>query len=247
MAKVSGILKVFGTISGITMYYMEGQHVARSAQSITTSKYKTGKNYAMFRASGKAMGHSAKMSSSFRRPLGIYTKGIAENRMYCRMNALMRKLVDCDFATFPGERTAAQGMATAAGRSLWSGFEFNRHLSLGQVLRYPYALDTLQGTLTMTNFIPAESLHGPAAATHAGLMLLDYGFNFGTKKHGLGVGAETIVALDRVPREVALQADVQAVGTRFILLRILFYQEFNGELYALLGHDCGVVSVLAVV
>ncbi|WP_438965710.1 hypothetical protein [Flavobacterium sp.] len=249
MAKVKGLLQFYGTIDGITLYRLEGQSVARKAKSISKKKYKTSPNYASFRDAGKEMGSAAKMSSAFRQPLKVYTHGIAENRMYSRVNALMRKLILLDGISLRGERTVANGIATAEGKNLVKGFEFNVHQSLAQTLQCGYTLDVATGTIQLTDFTPKKDLKSPVGATHVGMQLLCYDFDFRTKAHALQESDALVVPIDTPTQEVTLGITALHTpqGSRFFMLRILFYQEVNGVNYALKGDDCGVVSVLGVV
>lgn len=249
MAKVKGLLQFYGTIDGVNLYRLEGRNVARKAKTISKKKYKTAPNYASFRDAGKEMGSAAKMSSAFRQPLKVYTNGIAENRMYSRVNALMRKLILCDGISLRGERTVANGIGTAEGKDLVKGFEFNVHQSLAQVLQCSYTLDVAAGTLQLPDFTPKLDLKSPVGATHVGMELLCYDFNFTTKNHQLKVSVPQMVALEEASISLDLSvADLPVVmGTRLYLLRILFYQEVNGIFSMLHGTDNGLVTVLDVI
>lgn len=249
MAKVTGVFKVFGTIHGVTLYQMEGTHLARAAKDIPKQRYKTGKNYASFRAAGKEMGHSAKMSKFFRWDLVPYTHGISENRMYSRVNALMRQLVGCDPVSALGERKVAQGLATDAGRALLAGFEFNSHLSLSQVLYRGYELDVVAGRFTMADFSSKASLNWPVGATHVGFRLLHYGVAFAEGRAEMRASSEVVLPQQDAAVDLVLETEplTMTEGTELYMLRVLFYQELNGGFYALRGTDCGVVSVLRVV
>jgi hypothetical protein len=249
MAKVKGLLQFYGTIDGVNLYRLEGQNVARKAKSIAKKKYKTSPNYASFRDAGKEMGSAAKMSSVFRHPLKIYTNGIAENRMYSRVNALMRKLILCDGVSLRGERTVANGIGTVEGKGLVKGFEFNVHQSLSDVLRAAFGLDVVNGVLLLSDFNTLEHLKSPKGTTHVGLQLLCYDFDFISKTHQLTSSEEQILLLEDVSNSTALSIDSlpTVMGNRMYLLRLLFYQDVGGVYYALRGDDCGVVSVLGVV
>lgn len=249
MAKVKGLLQFFGTIDGITLYTMEGQKLARKNKNISKKIYQTSPNYASFRDAGKEMGVAAKMSSAFRRPLRDFTKDIAENRMYSRMNALMRKLILLDGFSVRGERKISHGIATDEGKRLVTGFSFNKHQNLAQVIPTPYELDTEIGCFKMLDFIPASHVKKPIGATHFGLQLLCYDFDFETEIHQLVASEETFVAISETltPINLFITELPENIGTRFFMLRVLFYQNINGELFALKGEDCGVVEVLRLV
>lgn len=249
MAKVKGLLQFYGTIDGITLYRLEGQSVARKAKSISKKKYKTSPNYASFRDAGKEMGSAAKMSSAFRQPLKVYTHGIAENRMYSRVNALMRKLILLDGISLRGERTVANGIATAEGKNLVKGFEFNVHKSLAQTLQCGYTLDVATGTIQLTDFTPKKDLKSPVGTTHVGMQLLCYDFDFRTKNYQLKGSEPEMIALEENSFSLDLSVSdlPDVIGTRMYLLRILFYQEVNGVFSMLQGTHNGLVTVLEVI
>lgn len=248
MAKVKGLLQFYGTIDGVNLYRLEGENVARKAKTISKKKYKTAPNYASFRDAGKEMGSAAKMSSAFRNPLKIYTNGIAENRMYSRVNALMRKLILLDGISLRGERTVANGITTVEGKDLVKNFEFNIHKSLVQTLQCGYTLNVATGILQLPNFTPKEDLKCPIGATHVGMQLLCYDFDFMTKNYQLKGSVPQIVALneDSISLDLSVVDLTVVMGTRMYLLRILFYQEVNGIFSMLHGTDNGLVTVLEV-
>lgn len=248
MAKVKGLLRFFGTLDGVTLYTMEGQYLARKSKTISKETYKNSPNYASFRDAGMEMGAAAKMSSAFRRPLRNFTKEIAENRMYSRMNALMRKLILLDGFSKRGERKVFQGIATEAGKRLCTNFSFNRHQSLAQIIRNTFELDTEIGHLKRLDFIPTTHLKYPIGATHVGFQLLCYDFDFVTERHQLATSEETVVVMSETitPIDLFITDLPTVLGTRFFILRILFYQNINGVFVALKGENCGVVEVLKV-
>lgn len=249
MAKVKGLLQFYGTIDGVNLYRLEGENVARKAKSISKKKYKTAPNYASFRDAGKEMGSAAKMSSAFRNPLKIYTNGIAENRMYSRVNALMRKLILLDGISLRGERTVANGIATAEGKELIKNFEFNVHKSLAQTMQCGYTLNVATGTFQVLDFSPKKDLKSPVGATHVGMQLLCYDFDFTTKNYQLKGSEPEMIALEEnyfsLDLSVSDLPDVK--GTLMYLLRILFYQEVNGVFSMLQGNHNGLVTVLEVI
>lgn len=249
MAKVKGLLQFYGTIDGVNLYRLEGENVARKAKSISKKKYKTAPNYASFRDAGKEMGSAAKMSSAFRQPLKIYTNGIAENRMYSRVNALMRKLILLDAFSLRGERKVANGIATAEGKDLVKGFEFNVHQSLAQTLQCGYILDVVTGTFQLTDFTPKQDLKSPVGATHVGVQLLCYDFDFASGKHQLTSSVSQMISFEEGSTTLNLSVlDLtDVIGTRMYLLRILFYQEVNGVFSMLQGNHNGLVTVLEVI
>lgn len=248
MAKVKGILDFEGTLGGINFYRMEGKLIARKKRDISKKTFQKAPNYQSFRDAGKEMGQAAKMSCAFRKPLELYTKGIAENRMYSRVNALMRRLILLDGISLRGERTVVRGLATLEGKQLVNGFSFTKHLRLSQVLLTDFAWDATTATFVVPHFEAAQHLKHPIGASHASVQLLGYDFDFEASSHRLFV-SEQQIDIGAAPMEFRLRLpDLPSPqGFRFFMLRVLFYQEVNGELYPLRGDACGVMEVLEVV
>ncbi|MCL9807755.1 hypothetical protein [Flavobacterium luminosum] len=223
--------------------------IARKKRDISKKTFQKAPNYQSFRDAGKEMGQAAKMSSAFRKPLALYTKGIAENRMYSRVNALLRRLILLDGVSLRGARTVAQGLATLEGKQLVKGFSFTKHLCLSHVLLTDFNWDATTVTFGIPHFEPAQHLKCPIGASHVAIQLLGYDFDFADSSHQLFVSEASHIATDATPMSLCLRLpDLPSPqGFRFFMLRILFYQEVNGQRYPLRGDDCGVMEVLEVV
>lgn len=248
MAKVTGIFKVHGTINGVTFYTMEGKSIAKKERSISVKKFKNAPNYASFRDAGKEMGTSSKMSKTFREPLLLFTKNIAEPRMYSRLNGLFRKMTLLDPISRRGERTVGNGVATADGKRLLHDFEFNKYLGLRNVLFSDFVFDAVLQRLTITDFVPKKNMKVAQGTTHVSFVLLRYDFDFISTASAVSAGTPVSVSLKAASQDLVLDCPVlvESIGTKHFLLQIQSYQEVNGVMNAMMGEDNGVLSFIAI-
>lgn len=213
MAKSKGFLEYRGTLHGVTGVHSKEGHYLRAKQDIPKERYQTAGEYEAFRANGQLMARAAKLSKAMRTALGAYTDNVSNTRMYSRLNAAMRKVV--------------QGGADDI--SALVGFEFHRDRPLSSVLRSLYHVETTaDGTrVVLRDMHPA----GPKGAVYvlvsASLLCVDAEEGTFTFEEG---PTTTLVIGSVYPEEVTCEpsASESTEPRGLVLLRVSFADSSGG-------------------
>ena len=130
-----------------------------------------------------------------------------------------------------------------------TGFDFNINAPLSSVLFANYDLDTTNGKVAITNFIPLEQIKFPQGATNVSFQCGILGIDFDTEVSELTLSAIENLAIDLTPTSFTLTpASVPVTtGVTLFLLMVSFYQEVNGVQYSLKNEEYNVLQVIDVI
>lgn len=246
MARQKGIIKLKGTIGGVSFYKTQDGDLAREKGGVDGSRIKNDAAFARTRENGAEFGSSANAGKILRdaiRPLLLNT---ADNRVVSRLTKVMTDVKNLDNTSARGERSVGIALAQPGAQALLKGFNFNKRSVLGSVLHKPFTVQQNNGMITINGLVPINDIVYPAGATHVsfkcGWAIID--FTAGTS----GVDYSPVVNL---PID-ATQSNVQClppnipvgVGTNLYLLAVEFFQEVNGVQYSLKN---GAYNALAIV
>ena len=151
MARQKSIIKLQGTIGGITFYKSIDGYLAKEKGGIEASRIATDPAFVRTRENGAEFGNAAMAGKLLRdtvRALGMNT---SDSRVTSRLTKTMAKIKNLDTNSNRGERNVAAGLATAAGKLLLKGFNFNIKAPLGAVLHTSYRLVPTAGKSLLTN------------------------------------------------------------------------------------------------
>ncbi|MBW8362132.1 MAG: hypothetical protein K0M56_08110 [Kaistella sp.] len=123
MGKVKAIFKLSGKVGDYVFYKMNGKQVVRKA----AAKKKGPKTAAQENSAHlpSEFGEASTDGKTLRTALAEECSGLKDRQLYYRVAKLMVALKSEDPAP-KSERTAAGGMATAAGREIFSSFSFQK-------------------------------------------------------------------------------------------------------------------------
>ena len=178
MATAHGIIKITGTLGGITFYFREGKFLARrKGGGFTTKAIKNKPNYARVRENASEFGTCAMAAQFFRRAFGPHLSRPFDTDLCPRTVKLMLDIMKCDTTSLRGSRRPEIGILSDEGKKLLYGFEMNSEASLPQLLQEPYRFDCDTNTFTIPALHPSQ-IKFPTDATEASLMLLAIAFDF---------------------------------------------------------------------
>lgn len=247
MAKLKGILKPVGTLDGITIYKTGNGYVVRKAWGPDSARLKSDPAYKAIRHHQTEFGECTKAAKLLRDALMPILEGSLDNRVSPRLNKVMNSIKNLDTKSKPGKRTVSNGFATAKGRSLLKGFEFNIHGSIGKLLIKPYHINTKQQQIRFEELNPKKDLRVPKGATHlvlqCGLAVLDFAAKRSSLKEDSVVLPVTPVTKDLV---LSFRSKSQIKGLKVLVLKLAFLQEVGGEQKALNDGRYNAVEVVGV-
>ena len=126
MARQGGILKIKGTIGGITFYKssLDG-HLLREKGGVSGDRIANDPAFARTRENGQEFGNSCNCSKYLRDALRTLMMNAADTRVSARLTQRNMQILKMDTVSERGARTVNSGLATAEGKDLLVGFNFN--------------------------------------------------------------------------------------------------------------------------
>jgi hypothetical protein len=246
MARQSGLIKLNGTLGGITFYKTQDGHLAREKGGVEASRIANDPNFQRTRENGAEFGAAGKAGKLLRTSLRTILQNSADNRMVGRLTSEMVKVIQADLTNPRGQRNVIDGEA-----ELLEGFEFNIKGKLGNALYAPYTatINRTAGTLevVLASFVPYTMIAAPAGTTHFKIETAGAEVDFENEAFVVDENASAIIAWDTVATAaITLTNTVTANSTKplFLVLGVEFYQEVNGQMYPLKN---GVYNPLAIV
>ena len=249
MAKQKGILKLKGTIGGITFYKtsLDG-HLAREKGGIDASRIASDPAFQRTRENGSEFGRAGRAGKTLRTALRRLLLTSADTRMVSRLTQQMVLVLQEDLVNPRGKRNIIDGEA-----ELLLGFEFNIRGKLGTSLFAPFtaAIDRVTGELTIDvpPFIPANMLVAPSGATHYKIISAGAEIDFENETFVTANSETAILPWDEVATLAISQVNqVTAASTQplFLALGVEFYQEVNTVMYPLKNGAFNPLAIVAV-
>lgn len=235
MAKQKGIIKLDGTIGGITFYKSQDGYLAREKGGVSGERIATDPNFQRTRENGEEFGRAGKAGKLLRTSIRALLQNSADSRMVSRLTQKMVEVVQADTTNPRGLRNVIDGEA-----ELLEGFEFNISGKLGTTLYAPFTatIDRVAGSLTVSipSFVPSNMIAAPGGTTHFKVVTAGSEIDFENETFVMDSEASSILPWDATATTaLTLTNSVTANSTHplFLALGIEFYQEVNGQMYPL--------------
>lgn len=235
MARQTGIIKLKGTIGGVSFYKSRDGHLAREKGGVDKSRIMNDPAFQRTRENGSEFGRAGAAGKVLRTAFRALLINASDFRMVSRLTREMVKVIQEDQVSERGLRNVLDGEL-----ELLQNFEFNISGKLGTTLYAPFtsAIDRVTGELTvdLASFVPINMIAAPGGTTHFKIVSAGAEIDF---ELGTFVSAESTTAIlpyDATPTAaINLLNAVTAASTKplFLVLGIEFYQEINGAQYSL--------------
>lgn len=246
MAKQKGIIKLDGTIGGITFYKSQDGYLAREKGGVPADRIANDPAFQRTRENGEEFGRAGKAGKILRNAIRALLQNASDSRMVSRLTQKMVEVIQEDATNPRGLRNVIDGEA-----ELLAGFEFNKNGKLGTTLYAPYTgtIDRVAGTLTASipSFVPINMIAAPGGTTHFKIVSAGAEVDFENETFVMDSQASAVLPWDATATAVINLANaVTANSTHplFLALGIEFYQEVNGQMYPLKN---GAYNALALV
>lgn len=246
MAKQKGIIKLDGTIGGITFYKSQDGYLAREKGGVSGDRIANDPNFQRTRENGEEFGRAGKAGKLLRNSIRAMLQNTSDSRMVSRLTQKMVEVIQEDATNPRGQRNVIDGEA-----ELLEGFEFNISGKLGTTLYAPYTstIDRVAGTLVVNipAFVPLNMIAAPGGSTHFKIVSAGTEIDFENETFVVATSETAVLPWDTTATAVInLSNAVTANSTHplFLALGIEFYQEVNGQMYPLKN---GAYNALALV
>ncbi len=248
MAKQKGIIKLDGTIGGITFYKSQDGYLAREKGGVPAEKIANDPAFQRTRENGEEFGRAGKAGKLLRNAIRAMLQNASDRRMVSRLTQKMVEVVQADAINPRGQRNVIDGEA-----ELLEGFDFNINGKLGTTLYAPFTgtIDRLAGTLTASipSFVPINMLAAPGGATHFKIVSAGAEVDFENETFVMDSQATAVLPWDATATAaINLANAVTANSTHplFLALGIEFYQQVNGQMYPLKNGAFNALSLIKV-
>lgn len=248
MAKLKGILKIQGTLDDLTFYKSGNDYLVRTKGGVDGDRIANDPNFQRTRENGSEFGRSATAGKVLRTALRNLMTNAKDRLVTSRLTRVMTQIKNLDTTNVRGERSAGVGINQDAGKSYLKGFNFNINAILTSIFFAQYSLSTENGELTISNLNPINDVVAPRGATHMAIKAGWTNVNFETGVFDTKISNIETFPIDSTIQNLNLEYEEQPVGDGcgFHLLHIEFYQEVNGDLYALRNGSYNSLSILEI-
>ena len=248
MAKQTGIIKLKGTIGGISFYKTSDGHLAREKGGVDKNRIQNDPAFQRTRENGSEFGRAGKGGKVLRNAIRLLLQNAKDKRVVSRLTKTLVAVTKTDVVNERGLRTLQDG-----NLGLLEGFEFNLNGKLGATLFAPFAkaFDRVTGeaTLDLVAFSPVVRIAAPAGTTHFKLVMGVAELDFENETSTVESDATAILPYTAADTAaIALSATITANSTLPVsqVIGVEFYQEVNGEMYALKNGAYNALSVATV-
>ena len=249
MAQQKSILKLRGTIGGISFYKSKDGYLAREKGGVDASRIANDPGFARTRENGAEFGNAASAGKLLRDSVRVLGQNASDGRVTSRLTQIMAQIKNMDEANARGERSAAEGMAKAEAKLLLKGFNFNINAVIGAVLYKPYQLNAATGEISIAALAPQNDISLPQGATHVVFRSGFASIDFLTGDSEITVSEPVRIATNGVAQALSVKpAEIpELVGTKIFLLSIDFVQSVNNVDYSLNNNAYNVLAIVEVI
>jgi len=250
MARSKGLLKIEGTLDGMTFYKSKDGHMVRTKGGIAKKRIETDSAFVRTRENMAEFKEAASTGKLFRSALRTLTVNSADVRLVPRVVKLMHQIKNLDGISARGQRLVAVGLVTPAGKELLKGLNFNPNSILGTVLYKAYAVDTATGKIDIADLVPANDVAFPSGATHVKFKGAFVKIDFAAGQSELQLTNMVTLAADSAASPVSLAppaVPALATGVSIFVLGLDFLQEVNGIQYSLKNGAYNALAIVEVV
>jgi hypothetical protein len=258
MAKQKGILKIKGSLGGLTFYEKNGENIVRITGGVDKERIKNDPAYKRTRENMSEFGASAKVGKALRMGLANVIKLMGESSLVGRITGLMKRINSLGSGN-RGQRS----FEILTNKEVLIGFNLKKSLSLGSIFYAPFDAPVLnanrtESTWTIPDFNTDNFITTPEGASHFKLVLIasvlsNYTFQAAengftpvhpveNEKNALAmtpeiklggmVGASTVLVAD-----LGFADTLPATAAVLSSIGIIFYQEINGQFYELSSNN----------
>lgn len=232
MAKNQSIVRLSGSIDGVT--YTDGKYgkESRSRTSLTKAKMDANPNFRVLRLVQRELTGYSKYGGLLRTGIRGEVRRIMGTRDVQRLNRQFILVKNSDIVNRLGERNVPTGLKTAVGKNYLNHFDFYGSTTVGAVVQRPFAIDMSSGEARIVGFNPMLDLVAPMGCTHVGFKSVMIGLDFDLMAESTTRSEMVTMPLDGPVVDLILQVDgLPVVSTNlFYLIQVLFYKEFGGLL-----------------
>ena len=230
MAKLESLLKIEGTLDGMTFYKgPDGSYLVKTKSGVSKNRIANDPAFIRTRENGQEFGHVATSGKWFRRAIATLLFDVKDRYKSSRLTQVLAKVKNLDTTSVRGERKVNIGLQTAEGKELLKFFDFNKNAKLNSILRTNYSLDTTTSEVQIPEFNPLQHLGVPQGATHVEISAALLKFNFEDGVGDVVVSNVENLQIENIETSLVFTFPNTPGGTGndYYFLKVAFYQTIN--------------------
>lgn len=249
MAKNKSLFKIEGTLDNVTFYKSADGYFVRTKGGVNKNRIMNDPAFVRTRENGSEFGRSASSGKLLRDSVSNFVFKAKDSKLSSRLMKVMSEIKNQDLVSVRGERNVVEGLATVTGKELLKGFDFNNRATFRSVLYAPLMVDGATGVVTITDLKPNEQIRYPEGATHFSMQCGFANVDFSNGVSDVVYSAATNLHIDGSLSSITLSPSgvPSGTGTELVVLLIEFFQEVNGQQYALNNGAYNMLSIVEVV
>ena len=165
ISKQTGVIKLKGTLAGITFYHSRGQDYAKQSGGPSKERIAKDPAFARTRENNKEFSGISLLSKSFRTTFMLSTQDKCDNSMGQRASGILREMLYKNTG-IRGQRS----IQLSANKTMFEGFAFDAGKEFSQKFLAPFTLTPNAGRnqcdIVVPNFLPASCINAPCGATY---------------------------------------------------------------------------------
>jgi hypothetical protein len=248
MARQKGIIKLKGTIGDVSFYKSKDGYLAREKGGVDGDRIKNDPAFQRTRENGSEFGRAGAAGKVLRNALRLLLQNASDAKVTSRLTKQMLQVIKSDGTNARGERTIALGDV-----SYIQGFEFNINGKLGSTLYAAFQAAINRGTgactVTIPQFVPANTVAYPTGATHMRFLVGVAAIDFETEAFEFSQAASADLVIGQAPvnqLDLAVNVSANSELDIFLVLGIDFMQEVNGAMYPLKNGSYNPLAIVAI-
>ncbi|MDQ7917984.1 hypothetical protein RBU60_10385 [Mesonia sp. MT50] len=248
MAKQVGIIRLKGTIAGISFYKSSDGYLAREKGGVDKNRINSDPAFQRTRENGSEFGRAGKGGKLIRNSIRLLLQNASDKRVTSRLTKQMVAIIKTDATNARGERTVIDG-----DMELLKGFNFNINGILSSTLfaDYTTTIDRVTGevNLNLDAYKPINTIKVPGGTTHFRLSIGGAELDFENEAQVFAMEQTSILPYDEVEQVASVLTATLTPNSTLPLVGVIcieFFQEVNGQMYPLKNGAFNALSVAEV-
>lgn len=248
MAKLKSLLKIEGTLDGMTFYKGKEGYLVRTKGGVSKIRIENDPAFIRTRENGNEFGQIAKSGKLFRQALAPLLADVKDGSLTARVMKQMSQIKNLDTTSVRGQRNVAQGLQTSEGKLILKAFDFNSNAKLKSIILADFQLNTATGEVSIIDLIPKQQINSPSGATHVTFTAGVLQINFETQERELQWSPvvntpinNTLTNVNVIPASLP-----NGSGQLFYVLKVSFFQEMNAVQYSLNNGSYNILHIMDV-
>ena len=230
MAKIQSIVRIKGSIDGVT--YTEGVNgkLSKSRTTLSKEKMDSNPNFHVLRLLQSELGDYSRFGGLLRSGVRAELTRIKAFRCVQRLNKLLNAIKKEDLLHAMGERKVATGLQNARGKNLLMEFDFYGRTTVSALVQKKITVDIASGEARVERFNPILNLIYPATATHVAFTSIFIGIDADEELVSTTKSEEVYLPIVNAEADLILQTDGLPATTKalFYVVLVVFVAETNG-------------------